>query len=53
VSIADVQLHASAGCAELDLAPAPVDAGLRQQGNRSNWCGTILVDEHDPELFHM
>ena len=38
-------------CASLDLLPAPVDSGLRQT-NSSNWCGTILVDEKDPNLFH-
>eukprot|EP00038_Savillea_parva_P003699 m.129121 g.129121 ORF g.129121 m.129121 type:complete len:561 (-) comp11252_c0_seq14:899-2581(-) len=40
-------------CAELDLVPAPPTAGLRQQGNRSNWCGTILQDATDATLWHM
>eukprot|EP00035_Acanthoeca_spectabilis_P000852 m.75931 g.75931 ORF g.75931 m.75931 type:complete len:399 (-) comp10470_c0_seq1:206-1402(-) len=40
-------------CASLDLAPAPRNAGLRQQGNRSNWCGTILQDATDADLWHM
>jgi hypothetical protein len=40
-------------CAELDLVPAPPNAGLRQQGNRSNWCGTILQDPAEPDLWHM
>ncbi len=38
-------------CTTLNLLPAPVDSGLRQ-ANSSNWCGTILQDETDPELFH-
>ena len=38
-------------CASLDLAPAPVDSGLRQS-NSSNWCGTVLEDEGTPGLFH-
>ena len=38
-------------CASLDLVPAPTDSGLRQK-NSSNWCGTILRDEADPQLFH-
>ena len=40
-------------CASLDLVPAPLGSGLRQQGNRSNWCGTILQDEKDLEVWHM
>ena len=40
-----------ATCASLDLLPAPRDSGLRQT-NSSNWCGTILRDESDPQLFH-
>mmetsp|Transcript_25120 Transcript_25120/g.65524 ORF Transcript_25120/g.65524 Transcript_25120/m.65524 type:complete len:394 (+) Transcript_25120:2-1183(+) len=40
-------------CAELDLVPAPPTAGLRQRGNHSNWCGTILQDEVDPTKWHM
>ncbi len=38
-------------CASLNLLPAPADSGLRQK-NSSNWCGTILPDENDAELFH-
>jgi hypothetical protein len=38
-------------CTTLDLLPASADAGLRQR-NSSNWCGTILRDEADAELFH-
>lgn len=38
-------------CASLNLAPAPPNSGLRQ-ANSSNWCGTILRDEHDPSTFH-
>jgi hypothetical protein len=45
--------YAGVGCAELDLVPAPPNAGLRQRGNHSNWCGTILQDEGDPSLWHM
>ena len=40
-------------CAELDLVPAPLGAGLRQHGNRSNWCGTILQDDKQADLWHM
>ena len=42
--------YAGESCAMLDLVPAPPRAGLRQQGNRSNWCGTILQDETDSDL---
>lgn len=45
--------YAGESCAMLDLVPAPPRAGLRQQGNRSNWCGTILQDETDSDLWHM
>ena len=45
--------YTGAHCATLDLLPAPPDAGLRQSGNKSNWCGTVLVDEKDKDLFHM
>ena len=38
-------------CASLDLAPAPIDSGLRQ-ANSSSWCGTVLRDEVDDGLFH-
>ena len=38
-------------CASLDLLPAPADSGLRQ-ANSSNWCGTILQDLVNPELWH-
>ena len=41
------------GCARLDLVPTPPNAGLRQRGNHSNWCGTILQDEEDDKLWHM
>ena len=40
-----------ATCASLDLLPAPRDSGLRQS-NSSNWCGTILRDENDADLYH-
>lgn len=40
-------------CAELDLVPAPLASGLRQQGQHSNWCGTVLQDEQDEDLWHM
>jgi hypothetical protein len=40
-------------CATLDLLPAPLDAGLRQKPNRSNWCGTILPDDTNKSLWHM
>lgn len=45
--------YTGANCAVLDLVPAPVNAGLRQQGNHSNWCGAILQDEKDSNLWHM
>jgi hypothetical protein len=38
-------------CASLALLPAPLDSGLRQS-NSSNWCGTLLRDPSDPDLFH-
>ena len=37
-------------CTELDLLPAPRNAGLRQK-NSSNWCGTIHPDTSG--LWHM
>ena len=40
-------------CASLDVLPAPLDAGLRQKPNRSNWCGTILQDGENSSLWHM
>lgn len=40
-------------CASLDVLPAPLDAGLRQKPNRSNWCGTILQDGDNSSLWHM
>ena len=40
-------------CASLDVLPAPLNAGLRQKPNRSNWCGTILQDGDNSSLWHM
>ena len=40
-----------ATCSTLDLLPAPTNAGLRQT-NSSNWCGTVLRDETDADLYH-
>ena len=45
--------YTASNCASLDLLPAPLDAGLRQEPNHSNWCGTILPDETNKTLWHM
>jgi hypothetical protein len=34
-------------------AMADMRCGATAQGNHSNWCGTILQDESDPQLWHM
>ena len=39
-------------CTTLDLQPAPVDSGLRQQFS-SNWCGTIIPDNETMQQYVM